>query len=148
MALNPINNENKVEKSIRNTKEFEAVLARAQAGDYDKELDDARTEGDIQGTRNRLPLLKVTEHWSIRKHFSIEKGEDYFQLYKEKFYVENPGSNYFETVNPVVYRTVVSQKEKGDAKWAKAVAANLDIPAELDEAKAKKTAKKTTKSAE
>lgn len=146
MALNPINNENKVEKSIRNTEAFKAVLARAQKGDYDKELDEARANGELQGTSSRLPLLKVDEHWSIRKHFCIEKGEDYYQLYKEKFYVENPGSNYFETVNPVVYRSVVRQGEQGDAKWAKAVAAHLSIPSELSEAAPAKKAGRPKKS--
>ena len=132
--MNPIVKENKVEKSLRNTKEFAAVLARAQAGDFDKELDAARSEGELIGTRSRLPLLKVAEIWTIRKHFSIEKGTDYFKLYKEKFYVENPGSNYFETVKPTVYRQVASQHEEGDVKWAKAVAAHLDISAEVNEA--------------
>ena len=133
--MNPIVKENKVEKSLRNSKEFANVLARATKGDFDKELDSAREEGALQGTRSRLPLLKVTEIWTIRKHFSIEKGTDYFKLYKEKFYVENPGSNYFETVSPTVYRTVVAQSEEGDAKWATAVANHLGIASEVDESK-------------
>ena len=132
--MNEIVKENKVEKSLRNSKAFADVLARASKGHFDKELDVARAEG-LEGTRSRLPLLKVTEIWTIRKHFSIEKGTDYFKLYKEKFYVENPGSNYFETVSPTVYRTVVAQSEEGDAKWATAVANHLGIASEVDESK-------------
>ena len=132
--MNEIVKENKVEKSIRNSEAFAAVLARATKGQFDKELDVARAEG-LEGTRSRLPLLKVTEIWSIRKHFSIERGTDYFKLYKEKFYVENPGSNYFETVAPTVYRKVVAQSEEGDATWATAVAAHLGVAHEVDESK-------------
>ena len=65
--MNPIVTENKVEKSLRNSKEFQAVLARASKGDYDKELQDAREDGSLEGTSSRLPLLKVTEIWTIRK---------------------------------------------------------------------------------
>lgn len=128
--MNDIQNENKVEKSFRNSKAFKEVIARAQKGKFDKELDAAREEGCLEGTRTRLPLLKVTEIWTIRKLFSLEAGADYYQLYKEKFYVENPGSNYFETVNPTIYRKVVAQKEKGNKEWAKAVAAHLNIEVE------------------
>lgn len=130
--MNEIVNENKVEKSLRNSKEFAAVLARATKGDFDKELDAAREEG-LAGTSCRLPLLKVIEIWSIRKHFSLKTGSNYFKLYKEKFYVENPGSNYFETVSPTVYRKVVAQAEEGDAEWATAVANHLGIAAEVNE---------------
>ncbi len=139
--MNPIVKENKVEKSIRNSEMFQAVLARAQKGDFDKELDQAREDGDLQGTSTRLPLLKVTEIWSIRKHFSIAKGSEYFQLYKEKFYIENPGSNYFDTVNPSVYRLVVAQAETGDEEWAAAVSAHLNVDVEVDESKGKKKSK-------
>ena len=132
--MNEIIKENKVEKSIRNSEAFQAVLARATKGQFDKELDVAREEG-LPGTRSRLPLLKVTEIWSIRKQFSIERGTDYFKLYKEKFYVENPGSNYFETVAPTLYRKVVAQSEEGDAEWATAVATHLGIATEVDESK-------------
>ena len=72
----------------------------------------------------------MTEVFSIRKHFSIAEGKDYFKLYKEKFYIENPGSNYFDTVNATVYRSVVAQQEEGDAKWAAAVGAHLGIEVE------------------
>ena len=140
--MNPIVTENKVEKSLRNSKEFQAVLARASKGDYDKELQVAREDGSLEGTSSRLPLLKVTEIWTIRKAFSIEKGEHFFKLYKEKFYVENPGSNYFDTVNPVVYRAVVAQKEVGDAKWATAVGNHLGVPVEANEAAPKKRGRK------
>ena len=128
--MNTITNENKVEKSLRNSKAFKEALKRAQKGEFDKELEDARENGELVGTSQRLPLLKVTEIWSLRKHFSLEIGKEYCQLYKEKFYIENPGSNYFDTVNPTVYRMVVSQKEKGDKDWADAVAAHLGIKVE------------------
>ena len=128
--MNKIENENKVEKSLRNSKLFKDALARAQAGSYDKELDEARADGSLQGTSTRLPLLKVTEVFSIRKHFSLAEGKNYFKLYKEKFYIENPGSNYFDTVNATVYRSVVAQREEGDAKWAAAVGAHLGIEVE------------------
>lgn len=128
--MNTITNENKVEKSLRNSKAFKEALKRAQKGEFDKELEGARENGELVGTSQRLPLLKVTEIWSLRKHFSLEIGKKYYQLYKEKFYIENPGSNYFETVNPTVYRMVVSQKEKGDKDWAGAVAAHLGIEVE------------------
>lgn len=128
--MNTITNENKVEKSLRNSKLFKEALKRAQKGEFDKELEDARENGELVGTSQRLPLLKVTEIWSLRKNFSLEMGTEYYQLYKEKFYIENPGSNYFETVNPTVYRMVVSQKEKGNKNWADAVAAHLDIEVE------------------
>lgn len=143
--MNKIENENKIEKSIRNSELFKSVLERATKGDFDKELSAAREEGSLAGTATRLPLLKVTEIWTIRKKFSIEKGTDYFQLYKEKFYIENPGSNYADTVSPTVYRDVVAQRETGDAKWAAAVSKHMKIPAELSEAKKPAAKKKTTK---
>lgn len=128
--MNTITSENKVEKSLRNSEAFKKALKRAQKGEFDKELEDARENGELVGTSQRLPLLKVTEIWSLRKHFCLQAGAEYYQLYKEKFYIENPGSNYFETVNPTVYRMVVSQKEKGNKEWADAVAAHLGIEVE------------------
>lgn len=128
--MNTITNENKVEKSLRNSKAFKEALKRAQKGEFDKELEDARENDELVGTSQRLPLLKATEIWSLRKRFSLEIGKEYYQLYKEKFYIENPGSNYFDTVNPTVYRMVVSQKEKGNKDWADAVAAHLGIEVE------------------
>ena len=77
-----------------------------------------------------LPLLKITEVFTLRKFFSIELGKEYYQLYKEKFYIENPGSNYFDTVNDTVYRKVVAQHEKGDKEWAEAVSAHLNVQIE------------------
>ena len=56
-------NENKVQKSLRNSKEFAEVLARAQKGEFDEDIDDAYG----------MDLLKVTEIWSIRKQFSLEE---------------------------------------------------------------------------
>ena len=131
--MNPINDENKLEKSIRNSEKFQQTLSRALNGDYDLELDEARAEGELVGTNYRLPLLKVTELWSIRKRFSLELGEDYYQLYKEKFYIQNPGSNYFDTVSDTIYRSVVMQKEKGDETWARNVAERFGIEIESEE---------------
>lgn len=131
--MNPIHDENKVEKSIRNSEKFQETLARALNGEYDQELNEARESGDLMGTSTRLPLLKVTEIFTIRRKFSLEMGKEYFQLYKEKFYIENPGSNYFETVKDTIYRAVVAQKEKGDQEWAEAVSARLGIEIEGEE---------------
>ena len=128
--MNPITNENKIEKSIRNSEKFLSTLARAASAEFDVELTDARETGELLGTSTRLPLLKVTELFTIRKKFSLEQGKNYYQLYKEKFYIENPGSNYFETVDDTIYRKVVAQKEKGDLKWATAVSERLDIALE------------------
>ena len=137
--MNPIHDENKVEKSIRNSEKFLNTLGRASQGEYDLELDQAREENVLCGTSMRLPLLKVTELFTIRKKFSLEKGEDYYQLYKEKFYIENPGSNYFETVDDTIYRKVVAQKEKGDLEWATAVSQRLDIDLEGETEEAEAT---------
>lgn len=110
-------NENKIEKSVRNSKAFEVALHRAAKGDFDKDVSDV-TNWD---------LLKVTEKWSIRKQFSIEEGKEYFQLYKEVFYIENCHKYYFETVNPTVYRRIAKQHEHGDEAWAKAVSEHEKI---------------------
>jgi len=110
-------NENKVEKSIRNSKEFAEVLKKAQEGKFDVDIDDAYG----------ADFLKVTEKWSIRKLFSIEQGKEYYKLYKEVFYVENPHKYYFETVEPTIYRRISGQKEQGDKEWADAVAKYLGI---------------------
>lgn len=109
--------ENKVEKSIRNSEAFKNALERAQKGEYDKDVTDVCGED----------LLKVTERWSIRKMFSLAEGKDYYKLYKEVFYVENPHKYYFETVNPDIYRRISGQKEQGDKEWADAVAKHLGI---------------------
>lgn len=110
-------NENKVEKSIRNTKEFMDAINRVAKGEFDEDIDDA----------TNMPYLKVAEKWSIHKHFSLEEGKDYYQLYKEVFYIENPGKYYFETVEPTIYRRISRQHENGDIEWAKAVATHLGI---------------------
>lgn len=109
--------ENKIEKSIRNTKEFKNALNRAQNGEYDKDVDDVK--GD--------DLLKVCERWTIRKLFSLEKGKDYYKLFKEVFYVENPHKHYFEKVNPDIYRRLAPQHEEGDKEWADAVSKHENI---------------------
>ena len=150
--MNVINNENKSDKSVRNSEQFQDALARAICGEFDKEISD-KPEGF-----GRLPLLKVHEQFSLRKGFCLETGNDYFQLMKEVFYIENPGSNYFETVSPTVYRRVAKQHESGDLDWAKRVAKHYDLPVaefegeviEVEEPKkktkttAKKADKKTT----
>ena len=128
--MNNIVKENKVEKAIRNSDKFKQTLKRASKGEFDVELQDARDEGTLEGTSVRLPLLKITEIFTLRKFFSIELGKEYYQLYKEKFYIENPGSNYFDTVNDTVYRKVVAQHEKGDKEWAEAVSAHLNVQIE------------------
>ena len=119
--MNQINNENKIDKSVRNSEQFQDALARAICGEFDKEISD-KPEGF-----GRLPLLKVHEQFSLRKGFCLESGNDYFQLMKEVFYIENPGSNYFETVSPTVYRRVAKQHEQGDLEWAKRVAKHYDL---------------------
>lgn len=121
--MNPINTENKVEKSLRNSAEFKAVLERAQKGEFDKDFEEAPTSG-VAGFS---ATLKVTELFSIRKSFDLATGEDDYTLYKEVFYVENPGREYFDTVEPVVYRRVAKQKEHGDKKWAERVAKHFGI---------------------
>lgn len=110
-------NENKVEKSLRNNKAFEDAMHRASKGDFDEDVD-CVTGAD---------LLKVVEKWSIRKQFSIEEGKEYYKLYKEVFYVQNPHKYYFDTVEPTVYRRISGQKEQGDKAWADAVAKYLKI---------------------
>ena len=109
--------ENKVEKSLRNSKAFKDVLKKASEGKFDIDVTDVCGED----------LLKVTEIWSIRKMFSLEEGKDYYKLYKEVFYIENPHKYYFETVNPTIYRRISGQKEQGDKEWADAVSKHLGI---------------------
>lgn len=109
--------ENKIQKSFRNTREFKTALNRALMGAYDEDIEDA----------TGAPFLKVCERWTIRKIFSIETGEDYYKLYKEVYYIENPGKYYFEEVNPTIYRRVAPQHEEGDRKWAEAVSKHENI---------------------
>lgn len=110
-------NENKVQKSLRNSKEFAEVLARAQKGEFDEDIDDAYG----------MDLLKVTEIWSIRKQFSLEEGKFYYKLYKEVFYVADPHKYYFDTVEPTILRRISGQKETGDKEWADAVSKEMGI---------------------
>lgn len=109
--------ENKIQKSFRNTREFKNALNRALMGGYDEDIDDA----------TGVPLLKICERWTIRKIFSIETGEDYFKLYKEVYYIENPGKYYFEEVDPTIFRRIAAQHEEGDRKWAEAVSKHENI---------------------
>ena len=109
--------ENKVEKSLRNTEAFKNALKKASEGKFDVNVTDVCGQD----------LLKVTEIWSIRKMFSLEEGKDYYKLYKEVFYIQNPHKYYFDTVEPTVYRRISGQKEQGDKEWADAVAKHLGI---------------------
>ena len=110
--------ENKIQKSVRNTREFKNALNRALMGGYDEDIDDA----------TGAPFLKVCERWTIRKIFSLETGEDYYKLYKEVYYIENPGKYYFEEVDPTIYRRIAAQHEEGDRQWAEAVSKHENIP--------------------
>lgn len=110
--------ENKIQKSVRNTREFKNALNRALMGGYDEDIDDA----------TGAPFLKVCERWTIRKIFSLETGEDYYKLYKEVYYIENPGKYYFEEVDPTIYRRIAAQHEEGDREWAEAVSKHENIP--------------------
>lgn len=109
--------ENKVEKSLRNSEAFKNAMHRASKGEFDEDVT------DVCGA----DLLKVTEIWSIRKMFSLEEGKDYYKLYKEVFYIQDPHKYYFDTVEPTVYRRISGQKEQGDKEWADAVAKHLGI---------------------
>lgn len=136
--------ENKIEKSLRNSKEFANALSRAQKGEFDEDLSSAFN----------MDLLKITETWVIREIFSIEKGDTYFKLYKEVYYVENPHKHYFDTVNPTVFRRIAGQKETGDKKWAEAIAKEYGCPIVKRDGTSKKACgtncdcvKKTTKKA-
>lgn len=120
--------ENKIEKSLRNTKEFAKALSRAQKGDFDEDLDSA----------TGLDLLKVHEAWVIREIFCLDKGSTYFKLYKEVYYIANPHKYYFETVETTVYRRISGQKETGDKKWADAIAKEYNCPIVLRKAVSKK----------
>lgn len=125
--MGEIKNENKIEKSTRNNKLFFDMVQNALKANSTIDLDEARENGTLVGTNNRLPLLKVKEVFSIRKEFDLETAEDKYILYKEKYYVENPGSNYAETVSQNVYRKVVRQHENGNADWAKRISDKLGI---------------------
>ena len=130
--------ENKIEKSLRNSKAFKNALHRASKGDFDD---------DLQSATN-MDLLKVTEKFVIREIFCLEKGSTYFKLYKEVYYVEDPHKYYFDTVNPGVYRRIAGQKETGDKKWAERIAKEYgcDIVCRETKTTAKKaTAKKSRK---
>lgn len=108
--------ENKVEKSVRNSKALEAAIKRASKGEYDTDIDSSKG----------MQLLKITEKWTIRKVFSIIEGKHFYKLFKEVFYINDPAKKYYDTVEPTIYRRVAAQKEHGDLDWAKAVAAELN----------------------
>lgn len=110
-------NENKVEKSDRNNVILANALKRAQEGDFDEDIDDAKGRD----------FLKVYERFTIREVFSLSEGKRFFKLYKEVFYINDPHKYYFDTVEPTVYRRIAGQKEQGDKKWAEAVAKEMNI---------------------
>ena len=114
--------ENKIEKSVRNSAAFKKAFERASNGDFDEDLQSA----------SGMPLLKVTEKFVIRELFSLEEGKPYFKLFKEVYYIENPGKYYFEEVDdtecPTVYRRVAGQHESGDKDWANAVSKEFNCP--------------------
>lgn len=139
--MNEIVCENKIDKSIRNSEAFQDTLARAINGGYDLDISEKPQQ------LGRLPLLKIHEQFSIRKGFSLETGQDFYKLMKEVFYTENPGSNYFETVDPFIYRRVASQKETGDLTWAKNVAKHYGISVATFEGAEVKEDKKAAKKA-
>ena len=112
--------ENKIQKSVRNNREFKNALNRALKGEYDEDIECA----------TGLDFLKVTERWSIRKIFSIELGEDYYKLFKEVYYIDDPHKYYFEEVNPTIYRRISAQHEEGDRQWAENVAKHFNISIE------------------
>lgn len=126
--------ENKIEKSLRNSEAFKNALHRAAKGDFDEDLQSA----------TGMDLLKVTETFIIREIFCLEKGTTYFKLYKEVYYVEDPHKYYFDTVNPTVYRRIAGQKETGDKKWAERIAQEYGCAIVMREAK-KATTKKAKK---
>lgn len=109
--------ENKIQKSVRNTREFKRALNRALLGEYDEDIESA-TGADY---------LKVTERWTIRKIFSLELGDNYYKLWKEVFYIDDPHKYYFEEVNPTIYRRLAPQHEEGDREWAERVAKAMNI---------------------
>lgn len=127
-----IKEENKIEKSLRNSKAFQNALHRAAKGDFDEDLESA----------TNMDFLKVTEKWNIREIFSLEKGTTYFKLYKEVYYVEDPHKYYFDTVEPTVYRRISGQKETGDKKWAERIAHEFGCDITYRVTKAKKSAAK------
>lgn len=126
--------ENKIEKSLRNSVAFKNALHRAAKGDFDE---------DLQSATN-MDLLKVTEKFIIREIFALDKAQNYYKLYKEVYYVEDPHKYYFDTVEPTVYRRIAGQKETGDKKWAERIAKEYGCPIISREAK-KPTTKKSRK---
>ena len=111
-------NENKVEKADRNSTALAAAIARAADGKFDEDIDCAKG----------LDLLKIYERFSIHTIFDLATGENKYKLYKEVFYINDPGKKYYDTVaEDKVYRRIAAQKEHGDLKWAKKVAKRLNI---------------------
>lgn len=111
-------NENKIEKSLRNSKDLQDAIRRAKKGEFDIDVEDV-TNAD---------LLKINEKWSIRKQFSLAEGKHFYKLYKEVFYIADPHKNYFETVaTKQIMRRIAAQKEQGDLDWAKAVSKEMHV---------------------
>lgn len=109
--------ENKVEKAMRNNETFKAIIDRARKGEYDEDIEFATNED----------FLKVYERFSIREMFSLTEGKDYYKLYKEVFYIQDPHKYYIDTVDETIYRRIASQKEEGDKEWAEAIAKELNL---------------------
>ena len=109
--------ENKIEKSLRNSKAFKLALDRATKGEFDEDISDATGKN----------FLKVTEVFTLRKKFILESAEYRYQLCKEVFYIENPGKKYFDTVSPKVYRRIALQHESYEKKAADIVAKEMGI---------------------
>lgn len=127
MAHNKINVkliDDKISKSIRNSKKLHKAINNAIAGKKYKDIE----------TQKGMDLLKVNEIFTIRRRFSIgkhaatDKAGFYYQLFKEVFYIDNPGKEYVEEagVKPTVYRRIAVQTEAGDREWAETLAKHID----------------------
>ena len=111
-------NENKIEKSLRNSTAFQQAFIKASKGEFDEDLNCA----------TNMDLLKVTEVFTIHKQFNLETGKDQFKLYKEVFYIQDPHKYYFDEVEPTVYRRVSGQHEiYDDEDIAKRVAKQCNL---------------------
>lgn len=111
-------NENKIEKSLRNSTAFQQAFIKASKGEFDEDLNCA----------TNMDLLKVTEVFTIHKQFNLETGKDQFKLYKEVFYIQDPHKYYFDEVEPTVYRRVSGQHEiYDDEDIAKRVAKRYNL---------------------
>lgn len=111
--------ENKIDKTTRNNTLLADLISKAMKGEHTVDV----SKDAIHGA----DLLKVSERFTIRKQFCIESGQDYYKLYKEVFYIDNPHKYYAETVSQDIYRRIAEQHESGNKDWAKAVAEHYNI---------------------